>query len=469
MPKITIREIDNTTPIMSVDDVYTVFVPGNVEEYTEENKHLFGNYTLFTSVSEFNELVGNPSYTTENPYKIIGETGTYADPGHRIAKLLLEHNLPVLYYVPEAVEVPSHTEYAVADPQPTSETFSEGTYYKLEGTEYVIADAYVEETTYYVAVEVPSTYRTCTYTEIVTELQDTTKVWEILKDKSLYDIRYITNGGYETITYTPASSEPVAPEKWTVATSLSNIKAVAEDRQDCIALFDFDSDISVKTLTTLANNSTTPALLKSTYVQLATPWCVYDSVALPANVAILEAFGNQVKTSPNWFATAGFTRGVISGEPIEVVGENAANKLIHDDKISINPITKVSTSATNTAVLIWGNRTAYYDVKGLKASSFLNIRQLCCDLKKRLYRSAKQYMFEQNTDRLWFNFKSGIEEFLNNALTNEGISGYKIYKLDPKERAQVRALVRIVPIEAVEKFDLTVELTDNLDSVVTES
>lgn len=468
MPKITIREIDNTTPIMSVDDVYTVFVPGNVEEYTEENKHLFGNYTLFTSVSEFNELVGNPSYTTENPYKIIGETGTYADPGHRIAKLLLEHNLPVLYYVPELVEVPhSHTEYEVADPQPTSETTPFTGYYTRSGEEgsytYTPSTEWAESTTYYVAVEVedPSTYRICTYTEIVTELQDTTKVWEILKDKSLYDIRYITNGGYETI------SE--ADGTWTVATSLSNIKAVAEDRQDCIALFDFDSDISVKTLTTLADNSTTAASLKSTYVQLATPWCVYDSVTLPANVAILEAFGNQVKTSPNWFATAGFTRGVISGEPIEVIGENAANKLIHDDKISINPITKVSTSATNTAVLIWGNRTAYYDVKGLKASSFLNIRQLCCDLKKRLYRSAKQYMFEQNTDRLWFNFKSGIEEFLNNALTNEGIDGYKIYKLDPKERAQIRALVRIVPIEAVEKFDLTVELTDNLESVVTES
>ena len=455
MPRITINEIDSTTPLMSIEDVYTVFVPGNVEKYKEENKHLFGNYTLFTSVSDFNTLVGNPTYDAINPYKII-DSEKYADPGHRIAKLLLEHNLPVLYYVPSAKEV-QQSHYEVADPQPTSETFAADTYYKQEGSEFVLADAYVEGTTYYKQISDPSTYRPCLYAEVRAELNDLTNdIFDILKDKSLYDIRYVSNGGYDLIT---KSGETI-----TIPESVRRVKAVAESRQDCIALVDFAKELKAKDLISLETEGKL-AELNSTYVQLAVPHCIYDNVVLPANIAIIEAFGNQIKSAPNWFATAGFARGIISGEPIEVIGENVANSLIHDDIISINPITKVSTSATNTAILIWGNRTAYYTNKGLKASSFLNIRQLCCDLKKRLYRSAKQSMFEQNTDRLWFNFKSGIEEFLNNALTNEGIYGYKIYKLNPTERAQVKALVKIVPIEAVEKFDLTIELADSVVTV----
>lgn len=177
---------------------------------------------------------------------------------------------------------------------------------------------------------------------------------------------------------------------------------------------------------------------------------------MPASLAYLEAFINGVKDNPTWYATAGRLRGTITGTPIRDYGEKFAQSLMNDTGVSVNPITNVYPYG----ILIWGNRTLNNN-SGLVASSFLNIRQLCVDIFKSLYINAKGYMFEQNSDRLWFNFKSNIAKLLDNMKTGEGISGYRIIKLEP-ERAKIKALIRIVPIEAVEKFDLTLELTDSL-------
>ncbi len=76
-------------------------------------------------------------------------------------------------------------------------------------------------------------------------------------------------------------------------------------------------------------------------------------------------------------------------------------------------------------------------------------------------------MFEQNSDRLWFNFKSQIVKLLDTMQTGQGIRGYRIIKQTPDSKAQIKALIRIIPMEAVEKFDLTVELSDTLDVSVT--
>ena len=179
---------------------------------------------------------------------------------------------------------------------------------------------------------------------------------------------------------------------------------------------------------------------------------------MPASMAYLEAFINGVQNNPTWYAMAGRLRGTITGTPIKQYGEKFANSLMSDTGVSVNPITNVYPYG----ILIWGNRTLNNN-SGLVASSFLNIRQLCVDIFKSLYINAKGYMFEQNSDRLWFNFKSNIAKLLDNMKSGEGISGYRIIRLEP-ERAKVRALIRIVPLEAVEKFDLTVELNDSLIS-----
>ena len=99
----------------------------------------------------------------------------------------------------------------------------------------------------------------------------------------------------------------------------------------------------------------------------------------------------------------------------------------------------------------------------LTASSFLNIRQLCIDIKKTLYRAARRFTFEPNSDVLWVNFKGAITPLLEEMKANQGLKGYQIIKVKTNKKALLAARIKIVPIEAVEDFDLTVELTDSIE------
>lgn len=50
-------------------------------------------------------------------------------------------------------------------------------------------------------------------------------------------------------------------------------------------------------------------------------------------------------------------------------------------------------------------------------------------------------------------------------LANQGISNYKIVKIKSTQKAELKARIRIVPIEAVEDFDITVSLEDSLETI----
>ncbi len=101
----------------------------------------------------------------------------------------------------------------------------------------------------------------------------------------------------------------------------------------------------------------------------------------------------------------------------------------------------------------------------LTAQSFLNIRVMVNLIKKQVYLSSKRLMFEQNDDILWLNFRSLITPLLDKMLAGEGISGYKLLKVSKNERGTLAAKIIIVPIEAVEKFEVTVVLTDSLEII----
>ena len=45
--------------------------------------------------------------------------------------------------------------------------------------------------------------------------------------------------------------------------------------------------------------------------------------------------------------------------------------------------------------------------------------------------------------------------------TGNGINGYKIIRAKTDKKATIKAIIRIYPIEAVEDFDITIELADS--------
>ena len=103
---------------------------------------------------------------------------------------------------------------------------------------------------------------------------------------------------------------------------------------------------------------------------------------------------------------------------------------------------------------------------GSVASDFLNIRQLCCTLKKQIYVACRQLTFDPNSEMLWINFKNKIRPILEKMKADQGIQDYEFVKIANAPKATLKAQIRIVPIEAVEDFEIDVTLEDSLDGVV---
>ena len=172
---------------------------------------------------------------------------------------------------------------------------------------------------------------------------------------------------------------------------------------------------------------------------------------LPASYAYLSAYNNMVKNNADWLAAAGTARGAIPTlvEPLVAYGEKVCEQIQSREEgaIAINPITYV----TPYGFRIYGNRTLKQNVDGLKATSFLNVRNLISDIKKTCFQACRIMAFEQNTDILWYNLKSKITPLLDQMSSNEGIRAYKLYRTTTTEKAKVVGKVRIIPIEAVEE------------------
>lgn len=117
---------------------------------------------------------------------------------------------------------------------------------------------------------------------------------------------------------------------------------------------------------------------------------------------------------------------------------------------------------------MFGNRTLRQNgldgKSNLVATSFLNIRNLISDIKKTSFAACRRMTFEQNTDILWFNLKNQITPILDRMKNGNGISDYRLIRVATKEKAKVVGKIRIIPIEAVEDFELTVELMDSLET-----
>ena len=80
-----------------------------------------------------------------------------------------------------------------------------------------------------------------------------------------------------------------------------------------------------------------------------------------------------------------------------------------------------------------------------------------------MYDAARLYAFEPNNDVLWANFKSQVVPTLEKMMGGNGIEGYKFTRLATNKKARLKARLTIVPVEAVEDFDLEVELANSLE------
>ena len=515
MPKIVVREFDKTTAVGAPYSNFTVVVPGFAKDsatcfdengiYECKNKDDFKDKVGFTSSinhivtpaaaptfssdwvsphgiseSEFDDLIQNGKlfFAVANE---SGKIGEYKDENYKYAQAKLEDKATEYVFNEDVSGAPA-TPFVELDDI---------------GHDDIYASHYGNQ----IAYELLKIGYTVLYKKI-TNLSDlsTDSFWKPLKDKTMYDFRYVMSGllsGNREIYQKMLDVTAFNPE----TKEFDDVDPLAVGRGDCIALFDIDEEVykgrdqesAINAVVDFAENY----IPKSKYAAVFAPSVKYKTGSLsdinsfggnqwfPASFHYLACAARSSESFNEWYANAGYARG-ISNYSIETVGikfgEAAVNmfqkraaviKDVNGEKetvlsISINPIINL-----RGAYYLWGNRTAYElgdpesETDGdLKASHFLNIRQLCSTIKKQVYVTCRQSTFDPNSDALWVKFCNSIKPMLEKMKADQGIADYKILKVKNSRKAFLSAIIRIVPIEAVEDFEISVYLEDSLNGTI---
>lgn len=304
--------------------------------------------------------------------------------------------------------------------------------------------------------------------------------WKLLEDKDLYNVRFLTTGGYACPT-------------------LGMLECAANREGDCTALVDHPNydDYNVATVRAFfegfeAINSIS-GLKHSDPLSCATgfsPWVKLsitdnsDAISVcPASFDYLLAYARMIQLTPLWEACAGVKRGEVpelvdvcyklskaEAEILQARGASAEVEMgdeLDNVGMAINPISykRFSGFAGGFNYVVNGNRTMHVNAGKLIATSFLNVRLLISEICKTLYDASIAHTFDQNNEVLWSNFRAMVTPLLDKMQSSGGIEGYRLDRVASGVKGRLSAKLTIVPIEGVEDFSLEIVLADSIEVI----
>ncbi len=429
MPSIVINEIDLSAgnPVLSDSDI--VYVPGLVTNVAGKFSPdtVISQHTpiLLTTIEEFEAACGTEPYlfTAAQDYPdgfAIAATPTSGsmyeegapDPAYVYARELINAGLPVLYER--------------------------------------LNDAATTVTVLFI------------YNELCGNM------WEKLKDKSEYQFKYITTGGYPNFEYSADVSTPGS----TIAAKMIDL---ANARGDACALIDHTNN-SERSMVASANtsvyysitNTESPYKIDSEYASMFTPWfsCTQPSAGraldMPGSYLYLMSLAKSMRDgNANFLAVAGVNRGVVPNvvlpQTYTPLTMSIADSYQPKSGICINAIANVKPYGYT----IWGNRTLMtVGLAGTVAKNFLNVRNMLSDIKKVIYVSALRLMFEPNSDVLKMNFNAAIAPTLDQMVSGGALTDWSIKYNPTSDKTKLSATVNVVPIYPVEDFEIGITITN---------
>lgn len=528
MPKITIREEDLTSQTTITQNILTVVVPGFVgngdgdgfdendiyecasqEDFVKHVGRRAG--VLYTVSGAYATALSNGNTPVEGKYDDISNytiaLNSVADYNNAAAKGVVyeatkSETEPTTFVNVLAIDTAERTDSEVETHTPTFE------YYTLGAVDPEKLAINVKDNTntshLYVIVKVGNEGNEPTndssnvqmgnqiayellgmgYTVLYKKITDYTdlqndETFTALKDRANYDFRFIVSG-------CKSDTSTIASALTKVCIAANKDITNVDGRGDCAAILSVPEDkyagkTGKELYEAIANNSklSNPYDLAGTYAMWVAPGVCLDlstvsvdvlkdynnNDSFPASFYYLACFAYSYSNGySEWYATAGYTRGVCKYPVISTVaklGETAINYLEpraknDDTDHAVNVIAKVKNN-----YYLWGNRTAATLSDELQASHFMNIRNLCTTLKKQIYIACRKFTFDPNSDTLWVNFVNAIKPTLERMKADQGIEDYKIVQIRTTKKATLMARVRIIPIEAVEDFDITVSLENS--------
>jgi len=316
-----------------------------------------------------------------------------------------------------------------------------------------------------------------TYNDIITYLEDdSNNIYEVLKDKYIYDVKFITSGGY-TCSSLDSTSWKVSSKK-----IYNDMLDAAYTRSDCLAIFDipFVATSDSEKMNLYRAFEDLKSGTKLSYAAAYAPW-IYklspesnEYMWCPPSYVFLYTLAESIKRgSFTWQIPAGVNRGSVSNAVSAQyqIGETLMNKWQDTEYTSnsaINPIVNLR----NYGYVIYGQRTLYaIDPNTRNWTSALReigVRLVTIDIKKRIFDISLGLTFEGNNVHTWSEFCGQLTPFLENIKAHDGILHYEIIMdsntntTEQIARNTVKGIVRISPSRAAENFDITFELNNDV-------
>jgi len=248
----------------------------------------------------------------------------------------------------------------------------------------------------------------------------------------------------------------VAP---TVAISNKMI-ALAESRLDSIALLDIPlTDNTVTEMTTYRsttlNANTSYAALYSHWIKIFDQWND-QVVTIPSTGFVAGQFAFNDFIRDPWFAAAGFNRGRLNVQGVNVVFSEGDRNTLYP--VQINPIQ----SFKGEGIVIWGTRTLQVKQSAL---SQISIRRMLITIEKSVSTALKFFVFEPNDDATRLRITSMVEEFLEVVLQRRGLEEFSVVCDETnntpavRERGELLVDVFIKPVFPAEFIQLSMIIT----------
>lgn len=281
--------------------------------------------------------------------------------------------------------------------------------------------------------------------------------FDTIKDKYLYDVKFITSGGYTDPTSTSNGIN-------------SAMVALATTRGDCTAFIDVPFGTPSSSVYNYFNGN-----FNTSYAAAYAPWSymrleVAGTKWMSPSFVFLYTLARSINSGNKiWNPPAGVNRATVPTivETEYEIGSGLLDAWQNDSNLCINPIMKLR----QYGYVIYGQRTLYNIVNGdSDAKSVLQelgIRLIANEIKKLISNVAISLTFERNNLHTWNEFRGRVEPTLIEMKADGGIIDYQIvmdattvYPSDVSEN-KIKGVVRVSIARAAEDFEIGFELNDS--------
>ena len=214
------------------------------------------------------------------------------------------------------------------------------------------------------------------------------------------------------------------------ASQVNSLIAVAENRQDCLAVVDLRRYGSTVGQVTAAASG-----FDTSYAATYWPWLqsldgdTGRQVWAPASTFIPGVYAFTDASSDPWFAPAGLTRGGL-GQVLKAERKLTSGNRDSLYEANVNPIA----TFPQNGVVVFGQKTLQ---KKSSALDRVNVRRLLIALKSFISQVADNLVFEQNTIATRNNFLTSVNPYLEGVQQRQGLYAFKVVMDDSNNTPDV--------------------------------